>query len=108
MNTLRGETTLKINKKNVKVVLNMNAFRILSQKFSVKLAELDKFMSEDGIESICAITYCGALNAAAKQNKEFEYSYDAFCAHFLDDDKGMEQVAQLISESFGPKEEGNA
>lgn len=108
MNTLRGETTLKINKKNVKVVINMNAFRILTQKFGVKLAELDTFMADDGIESICAITYCGALNAAARQNKEFEYNYDSFCAHFLDDETGMSKVADLITESFGPKEEGNA
>lgn len=96
---------MKLGKKNAKVVLNMNAFRILSQKFGVKLAAIDTYMQEEGVEAVCAITYSGILNAAARQNKETDISYDQFCALFLEDNTGMEKVSELINEVFGPAEE---
>jgi len=41
LNNMRGEFTVIIDTKNVKCVLNLNAFRLLSQKFKVGLQDLD-------------------------------------------------------------------
>ena len=104
-NTLRGEGTIVLNNRKQSIKLNMNAFRILTQKFNVTLTELEAFMGENELDAICAIAFCGIKAAAASKGKTYDEDYDIFCAQFLEDDKGIKVVTDLFSASTTDKEE---
>lgn len=90
-------------------ILNINAFRILTQKFGVKLDGLDKYMSEDPMTALPALAYCGALNASMRKGKEFKYGFDQFCAILLETPESLEALSEGLAAAFGEEEEsGNA
>lgn len=106
-NTLRGETTITIGKKTYPCKLNMNAFRIMTQTFKVKLPELDAFMNEDPLTAISAIGYCGVKAAEASEGRVFNMDFEVFCASFLEDESGIESVSSLLNSATAGEEEGN-
>ena len=106
-NSLRGEGEITIANKQYPIKLNMNAFRILTQTFGVKLELLEEFMQENQLEAMCALAYCGITAGMVKTGKKFEMDYDVFCAEFLEDETGVTAVADLITGATAGEEEGN-
>ena len=106
-NTLRAEGTIKVDGVETPIKINMNSIRIMTQQFGIKLDELDKFMSENEVEGICGLAYCGVKAAAAKSGQVYKVKYEKFCADFLEDEEGIQTVMELLSVSANGEEEGN-
>lgn len=112
-NTMRGAFELKVGEKVHDCNLNLNAFRILTQKFGIKLAEIDKEAQENPLETIPQIAWCGCLNAAMRKAEKFEMDFDTFAAFFLEGPEALEELSQRLVEVFAPEdqeadtEEGN-
>ncbi len=107
-NTLRGEGTIVLKKKDVSVKLNMNAFRIMTQEFGIKLEALEAFMGGNQFDAICTLAYCGVKAAEASKGKTFKLDYELFCAQFLDVDENLQVVTDLITGSTTGEEEGDS
>ena len=105
MNTLQAKFTIDLEGKKVEAHLSINAFRILTQKFGVKLDGLDKYIQEDPMTALPAVAYCGVLNASMRKGKDFKMGFDQFCAILLDSTESMETLSQAISAAFGVEEE---
>ena len=109
MNNLRGEFTFDINGKKYEAVITLNALRLMCQSHKIKLEELDKFMQEDSMTAICALTYWGIKNAAMRKGKESKLmGFDQFCALVLDDGETFESMASAVMSTLNPEDEGNA
>lgn len=101
LNLLRGDFEITIQGKAVPVCLNMNAFRLLTQRFKVKLVDLDTFVSDDALEAVPAIAFCGALNAAARKGTTLGTSWEEFAALFFDDESNIEAMTEGLAAAFG-------
>lgn len=109
MNNLRGEFTFEINGKKYEAVLTLNALRLMCQAHNIKLEGLDKFLQEDPMTSICAMTYWGVKNAAMRKGKESKLmGFDQFCALVLDDGETFESLSKAVMSTLNPEDEGNA
>lgn len=108
LNSLRGDFEIQIKGKAIPVCLNMNAFRLLTQRFKVKLADLDRFVADDALEAVPAIAFCGALNAAARKGKGLEIQWEEFAALFFDEDDNLTAMTDGLAAAFGttPEEPG--
>lgn len=105
MNNLRGEFTFDINGKKYEAVITLNALRLMCQAHKIKLEELDKFMQEDSMTAICALTYWGIKNAAMRKGKESKLmGFDQFCALVLDDGETFESLAQAVTSTLDAPE----
>ena len=105
MNNLRGEFTFDINGKKYEAVITLNALRLMCQAHKIKLEELDKFMHEDSMTAICALTYWGIKNAAMRKGKESKLmGFDQFCALVLDDGETFESLAQAVTSTLDAPE----
>ena len=105
-NTLRGAFELELDGEKISCLLNLNAFRILTQKFGVKLNSLEREMSEDPLEIMPQIAWCGCLNSALRKQEKFEVDFDWFAAVLLDGPDAIEQLTERITEVFAPEEKG--
>lgn len=106
-NTLRAEGTIKVDGVDTPIKINMNAIRIMTQQFGIKLENLDQFLSDNQVEGICGLAYCGVKAAAAKAGKPYKVKYEQFCADFLEDEEGLSTVMELLSSSTAGEDEGN-
>jgi len=105
MNNLRGEFTFDINGKKYEAVITLNALRLMCQAHKIKLEELDKFMQEDSMTAICALTFWGIKNAAMRKGKESKLmGFDQFCALVLDDGETFESLAQAVTSTLDAPE----
>lgn len=105
MNTLQAKFEIDLDGKKVAAHLSINAFRILTQKFGVKLDGLDKYMQEDPMTALPAVAYCGVLNASMRKGEKFEMGFDQFCAILLDSTESMETLSEAISAAFGTEDD---
>lgn len=104
-NSLRGAFELNVGGEKYRCVLNLNAFRILTQKFGVKLAELEKKVAENPIEIMPQIAWCGCLNSAIRRQEKFEVDFEYFAALILDGPESIELLSERMVEVFAPAEE---
>jgi len=105
-NTLRGAFELEIEDKKFDCLLNLNAFRILTQKFGIKLSKLESELAENPLELMPQLAYCGCLNSAMRKQKKFEVEFDYFAAILLDGPEAIEYLSERITEVFAPEEKG--
>ena len=63
-NTLRGQTSVEVGGKSHDILLNMNAFRLLTQDRGLELSSLDEFVSKNPLEFVPTVVYWGIMNAA--------------------------------------------
>jgi len=105
LNNMRGEFAVTINDKQVECNLNLNAFRLLSQKFKVSLQGLDKWLEGEPLEALPALAYCAAMNAAVRAGKAGPGEYERFAAAFFDHEENFEAVTQGIEAAFGQEDE---
>ena len=108
LNSLRAEFQVNIDGADHKAVLNLNAFRILSQRFKVPLAGLETWLSEQPLDALPGIAYCGVLNWALKNGTEVKMSYEVFAAHFFDHEPNTKAVVDGLEAAFGSPEEEEA
>ena len=104
-NILKAEFQVSIGSKNFDCHLSMNAFRILGQKFGVKLSEIDKFVNDDPLTAMPALAYCAAVNSAMRKGKKVAMDFDQFAALMLDNDDSIKQVSEALAAAFGTDEE---
>ncbi len=105
LNNMRGEFTVIIDTKKVKCVLNLNAFRLLSQKFKVGLQDLDVWLNKEPLEALPGLAYCAAVNAAVREGKPGPGEYEAFASKFFDADENIEAVTNGIEAAFGSQDD---
>ena len=63
-NTLRGQTSVDIGGNEHEVLLNMNAFRLMTQDRGIELGDLDDFVSKNPLEFVPTVVFWGIMNAA--------------------------------------------
>lgn len=90
----------------VEINLSMNAFRLLKSKFEIPLAKISEFVDSDPLESLCAIAYCGAMNAKAIKGEKFEEDFDFFCALLLNEEDSLQAISRGIEAAFPDSEGG--
>ena len=104
-NNMRGAFELEIEGQKFNCHLNLNAFRILTQKFNVKLGDLEKAVAENPLEIMPQIAWCGCLNAAIRKQEKFEMEFDYFAALLLDGPETVEMLSNKMTEVFAPEQE---
>jgi hypothetical protein len=104
-NTMRGAFELELDGKKLPCQLNLNAFRILTQKFGTKLGELEKRVAEDPLEIMPQIAWCGCLNAAIRKQEPFDVDFDWFAAVLLEGPESIEMLSERMTEVFAPPSE---
>ena len=97
-NTLRGQTSVEIGGQEHEVLLNMNAFRLMTQDRGLELGDLDDFVSKNPLEFVPTVVFWGMMNAADFAGiPRPDISFDRLAAVVCAD---MEQFAQL-SDAIG-------
>ena len=101
-NTLRGQTSVEVGGKSHDILLNMNAFRLLTQDRGLELSSLDEFVSKNPLEFVPTVVYWGIMNAAdfggfACPDIAFDHLAAVVCA---DLDK-FNMLSEAIGESLG-------
>ena len=107
-NTLRGEGEITLGDKKFVARLNMNAFRIMAQRFDVQLEDLDAYMQANQLNAIAALGWCGIKAGEASYGRKFDMDFDLFCGVFLDNEDGMIAITELISGSTTGTEESES
>jgi len=102
---MRGEFAITIQEKEIDCNLNLNAFRLLSQKFKVSLQELDTWLAAEPLEALPALAYCAALNSAVRSGTKGPGDFEKFASDFFDNEANFEAVTQGIEAAFGKDEE---
>lgn len=129
MNKLQGKSTIKLNGKTLKVVLNMNAFHILTQEFGIQLEDLETTLTgtvtdengkpvldENGepkqdnlsiANGLAMVAFCGVTNAYDLQGVEFDMPWRQFKAFFMEDlENGpITEISELLMQVFNPPSE---
>lgn len=105
MNTLQAKFEIKLGDDTHEAHLSINAFRILTQKFGVKLHELENFMADDPLTALPAIAYCGVLNCKMRRAEKLGMDFDQFCALLLEEPESMEKLTEALGNAFGTSEE---
>ena len=106
-NTLRGELSVKINKATVPALINMNAFRLLSDRFDITLAGIDTALSDDPLNTIPKIVFCGMLNHAQRVGTPESSlpKFDQICAFVCEDEKTFTQITNDVLRTLEPDPE---
>ena len=129
MNKLQGKSSIKLGGKTLKVVLNMNAFHILTEEFGIQLEDLEKTLSgfildsdgkpeldengepkQDNLKianGLAMVGYCGVVNAYDLQGVEFDMPWRQFKALFMEDlEEGpVQDIGELLAKVFNPPSE---
>lgn len=102
-NKLRGFYEVSINGKTYPTLLNLNAFRILSEKEGIKLAEFDKQVTENPLGFIPRVLYWGAVNWCQRMAKPVKNlpTFDLWAAHICEDEGTLARHAEAVAEVFG-------
>ena len=110
-NTLRGYHEVSLDGKTFPVLLNLNAFRILSEKEGIKLADFDKQIQDNPLGFIPRVLYWAAVNwcqRTAKPTKSLP-SFELWAAHICEDEETLATHAEAVANVFGaPKAKAGA
>lgn len=101
MNTLRAQFDITLGEKTLPCILNMNAFRLLTQEHGCKLDEIDTFIDSDPLTGLAALAHVGCKNAAARMGHDFGWSFDQFAAILLDDEQSLEAISSAFTNAMG-------
>ena len=102
---MRSEFAVTIDGKELTGVLNLNAFRLLSQRFKVGLSELDTWLGQNPLEALPALAYCGVINRAVREGVPGPGEFELFAARFFDVEENITAVSEGIENAFGPQDE---
>jgi len=103
-NKLRGELSVKINNATVPALINMNAFRLLSERFKITLGDLDEALNDDPLNTVPKIVFCGMLNHCQRSgNAEGSLpTYEQICAFICEDEKSFTQISNDVLATLLP------
>lgn len=101
-NTLRGQTSVTLGGQEHEVLLNMNAFRLMTQDRGIELGDLDDFVSKNPLEFVPCVVFWGIMNAAdfAGQDRP-EIKFDHVAAAVCADMDKFNVLSSSIGESLG-------
>lgn len=102
-NQLRGYYEVTIEGKTYPTLLNLNAFRLLSEKEYIKLADFDKQVVENPLGFIPRVLYWGAVNwcqRTAKTTKNLP-SFDLWASYVCQDEETLADHAEAVAKVFG-------
>ena len=102
-NKLRGFYEVSLDGKTYPTLLNLNAFRLLSENEGIKLADFDKQVTEDPLGFIPRVLYWGAVNwcqRTAKPTKSLP-SFDLWASFVCEDEETLAKHAESVAEVFG-------
>lgn len=102
-NKLRGYYEVVINGKTYPTLLNLNAFRLLSEKEDIRLAEFDKQVTENPLGFIPRVLYWGAVNYCQRMAKPIKGlpSFDLWASYVCEDEETLAKHAESVAEVFG-------
>lgn len=110
MNSFKGELEVTLEGKTYKVLMTMNALRLVCQQHDIRIDELEQFMEKDPLTAMCALTYHGAKNASLRKKQELPH-FDLWCAMCLDDITTFDKLSKEVMETLAPDDsavkEGN-
>ena len=106
-NKLRGELSVKVNTANIPALVNMNAFRLLSDRFNITLADLDTHLNDDPLNTVPKIVFCGMLNHCQRAgNPETSLpTFEQICAFVCEDENTFTQITNDVLATLTPDDE---
>lgn len=111
-NALRGELSVKINNASVPALINMNAFRLLSDRFQITLAGIDEHLNDDPLNTIPKIVFCGMVNHCQRTGTPEGSlpTFEQICAFVCEDETSFTQITNDVLATLAPDpaSEGNA
>ena len=102
-NQLRGFYEVDINGQKIPTLLNLNAFRILSEKEGIKLAEFDKQIQDNPLGFIPRVLYWGAVNWCQRTAKPVKNlpTFELFASYTCENEETLAQHAEAVARVFG-------
>lgn len=103
-NKLRGELSVKVNNTTIPALVNMNAFRLLSERYDIPLAEIDTQLSDDPLNTVPKIVFCGMLNHAQRHGKPESSlpDFNQLCAFICEDENTFTQITNEVVDTMAP------
>jgi len=103
-NKLRGELSVNINNTVIPALVNMNAFRLLSDRYNITLAEIDEQLNNDPLNAVPKIVFCGMLNHCQRHGKPESSlpSFEQICAFVCEDEKTFLQITNDVVATMAP------
>jgi hypothetical protein len=103
-NKLRGELSVKINNATIPALVNMNAFRLLSERYKIPLAEIDEQLNDDPLNTVPKIVFCGMLNHCQRHgNPESSLpTFEQICAFVCEDETTFSQITNDVVATLAP------
>ena len=101
-NSLRGQTTIKVGKQTLDVLLNMNACRLMCQDKGMELSDLDNFVAKNALDFVPTMVFWGVMNAADFAGKERpDVSFDRLAAVVCADMEQFSELSEAVGTSLG-------
>ena len=104
MNKLRGELSIQINELTIPVLVNMNAFRLLSERYEITLAAIDEALNNDPLNTVPKIVFCGMVNHCQRHGKPESSlpSFEQICAFICEDEKTFSEITNNVVATMAP------
>ena len=102
-NKLRGYHEVELDGKVFPVLLNLNAFRILSEKEGIPLSDFDKQVQTNPLGFIPRVLYWAAVNwcqRTAKPTKSLP-TFELWASHICEDENTLAKHAEAVASVFG-------
>ena len=105
-NSLRGFLTVNVDGKEYPALINMNAFRLLTEKEGISLAKFDKEVQDNPLGFIPRVLYWGAVNYLQRGGKTIKGlpSFDVWAAFICEDSETFAAYAEKVTAVFAPPE----
>lgn len=104
LNSLRGAFDVKVGDKKFPCLINMNAFRLLTENEGIKLNEFEKQMQTNPLGFIPRILYWGAVNHLERSGKTSKLlpSFNTWAAFTCENESLLAGYAEKVVESMAP------
>lgn len=109
-NTLRGRFDVSVDGKDIPVLVNMNALRLLTENEGIPLSDFDKEVGKNPLSFVPRLLYWGAVNMAQRAGKTAKSipSFESFAAHVCEDEEAFTDYSEKIVAVFGGNVEKEA
>lgn len=98
-NFFKGEADVTFMGREHKAKLSMNTFRIISQRFDIKLSDYDTLRQEDPFTALAILAYAALVSGAVSKGEKFDMDFEVFCDAFFDDDEFQAAMTQLFNDA---------
>jgi len=104
LNSLRGAFDVEIGEKKFPCLINMNAFRLLTENEGIKLNEFEKEMQRNPLGFIPRVLYWGAVNHLERAGKSAKTlpSFSTWAAYTCENEKRLANYAEQVVNCMSP------